>query len=114
MSPCGPSLRALNVPILPLLRAIAATSAFAREGGLMYYGTRVTLDQFRQAAGYVDRILRGAKPGDLPVQRADKYTFILNLKTAKAIRANRAVTAARTSRRGHRITGQPYVLCCSA
>ena len=43
------------------------------------------LDQFRQAATYVDRILRGAKPGELPVQRADKYTLVINLKTAKAL-----------------------------
>jgi putative ABC transport system substrate-binding protein len=52
----------------------------------MYYGANVNLlDQFRQAANYADRILKGAKPGDLPVQRADKYSLVINLKTAKAL-----------------------------
>jgi putative ABC transport system substrate-binding protein len=52
----------------------------------MYYGANVNLlDQFRQAANYSDRILKGAKPGELPVQRADKYSLIINLKTAKAL-----------------------------
>jgi len=53
-------------------------------GGLISYGPN-TLDQFRSAAGYVDRILRGEKPGDLPVQAPTKIELIINLKTAKAL-----------------------------
>jgi putative ABC transport system substrate-binding protein len=68
------------------LPSISAYVNFAKDGGLMDYGANVNLpEQFRQAASYVDRILKGEKPGDLPVQRADKYTLVLNLKTAKAL-----------------------------
>ena len=59
-------------------------SAFARDGGLLSYGPDV-VDTFRRAASYVDRILRGAKPGDLPVQFPTKFEMVLNLKTAKAL-----------------------------
>jgi putative ABC transport system substrate-binding protein len=52
----------------------------------MYYGISLnTADRFRQAAGYVDRILKGARAGDLPVQQADKYTLTINLKTARTL-----------------------------
>jgi putative ABC transport system substrate-binding protein len=57
---------------------------FATEGGLMAYGTD-DVDLYRKAAGYVDRILKGAKPGDLPVQNPLKYRLTINLKAAKAI-----------------------------
>jgi putative tryptophan/tyrosine transport system substrate-binding protein len=57
---------------------------FVAEGGLASYGVDV-VEQFRGAASYVDRILRGANPGDLPVQFADKYELVINLKTAKAL-----------------------------
>jgi putative ABC transport system substrate-binding protein len=54
------------------------------DGGLISYGPD-WLDQFRHAAEYVDRILRGEKPGDLPVQAPTKYELVVNLKTAKAL-----------------------------
>jgi putative ABC transport system substrate-binding protein len=57
---------------------------FVRDGGLLSYGID-QLDLFRRAASYVDRLLRGEKPGDLPVQLPTKYEMVLNLKTARAL-----------------------------
>jgi putative tryptophan/tyrosine transport system substrate-binding protein len=57
---------------------------FATGGGLISYGAD-QLDQFRRAAGYVDRILKGEKPADMPVQAPTKYELVINLKTAKAL-----------------------------
>jgi putative tryptophan/tyrosine transport system substrate-binding protein len=54
------------------------------KGGLISYGINF-VDQFQQAASYVDRILRGAKPADLPVQVPTKYELVINLRTAKAL-----------------------------
>jgi putative ABC transport system substrate-binding protein len=67
-----------NVP------AVYAGLEFVREGGLLYYGAD-RVDAIRRAATYVDRILRGAKPGDLPVQFPTKFEMAVNLKTAKAL-----------------------------
>jgi ABC-type uncharacterized transport system substrate-binding protein len=69
------------------LPAVYFERAFAAAGGLMSYGPDL-VDQFRRAAGYVDRILKGEKPADLPVQAPTKYDLIVNLKTAKAIGLN--------------------------
>ena len=55
-----------------------------QDGGLLSYGTD-RVDNFRRAATYVDRILRGEKPGDLPVQLPTKFEMVVNLKTAKAL-----------------------------
>jgi len=67
-----------NVP------AVYHLSAFARDGGLLSYGVD-QVDLFRRAASYVDRILRGEKPGDLPVQLPTKFEMVVNRKIAKAL-----------------------------
>ncbi|HTD54294.1 MAG TPA: ABC transporter substrate binding protein, partial [Silvibacterium sp.] len=64
--------------------AIYPEREYADSGGLMSYGANVP-DNFRRAADYVDRILKGAKPGDLPIQQPVKFDFVVNLKTAKEL-----------------------------
>jgi putative tryptophan/tyrosine transport system substrate-binding protein len=64
--------------------AIYGLRQFAETGGLMSYGPD-TIDTVRRAAGYIDRILRGEKPADLPVQAPTKFEFVINLKTAQAL-----------------------------
>jgi len=66
------------------LPAVYFIRAFVDAGGLLSYGPDV-IDQYRRAAGYVDRILKGEKPADLPVQAPTKYELVINLKTAKAL-----------------------------
>ncbi len=66
------------------LPAVYFQRIFATSGGLISYGPDF-IDQYRRAAGYVDRILKGEKPADLPVQASTKYELVINLKTAKAI-----------------------------
>jgi putative ABC transport system substrate-binding protein len=66
---------------LPTMHAV---KEYVEDGGLMSYGPHFP-DLFRRAGDYVDRILRGAKPGDLPIEQPTKFELIINLKTAKAL-----------------------------
>jgi putative ABC transport system substrate-binding protein len=79
-----------------LLPALSVYRPFVMEGGLTMYGPD-TADIFRRSAEYVDRILKGAKPADLPVQQPSKFECIINLKTAKSLRPYGAADVA-----GHR------------
>jgi putative ABC transport system substrate-binding protein len=80
----GEKNRIVELAVKYRLPAIYPEKEFVDEGGLMYYGADST-DRYRHAAVYVDKILKGAKPADLPVQQATKFEFVINLKAAKQI-----------------------------
>ena len=85
-SPAGTNYRTELVQLVLKSRvpAMYYSSEFVEEGGLMTYGVNIA-DLFRRSASYVDRILKGAKPGDLPVEQPTKFDFVINMRTAKAL-----------------------------
>jgi putative ABC transport system substrate-binding protein len=76
--------RLADLAIMNRLPSMFSGSTWVDSGGLMSYSTD-ELGAFRRAATYVDKILKGAKPADLPVERTTKFEFVINLKTAKQI-----------------------------
>ena len=90
------------------LPAIYNSRFWTAADGLMSYGPDF-LDQFRRAAGYVDRILRGEKPADLPVQAPTKYELVINLKTAKALGLDVPDKLLATRRRGDRMRRREFI-----
>src|SRR5205823_4208557 len=78
------SKRIVDLALKHQLPGMYPTRQFAEEGGLMAYGPLIA-DLYRRAASYVDKILKGAKPADIPVEQPTKFEFVINLKTAKQI-----------------------------
>ena len=84
VQPSLPRKPALDLALKHRLPTIGATPLLPREGGLMSYSGAQN-DTYRRAAFYIDRILKGAKPADLPVEQPTRYELIVNLKTATAL-----------------------------
>ena len=84
VQPSLPIKRVAELAIKSRIPAMSFIRDFANEGGLMSYGSEEA-DAYRKAAVYVDKILKGAKPADLPVQQPTKFELVANLKTAKAL-----------------------------
>jgi putative ABC transport system substrate-binding protein len=81
---------------------MTAEPGFAKEGGLVQYGPSV-LENWRHAATYVDKILKGAKPADLPVEQPTKFELVINMKTAKALGVKIPQSVLAPGGSGHRI-----------
>jgi putative tryptophan/tyrosine transport system substrate-binding protein len=84
VQPSLPTRRAAELAINYHLPAVSVPRRFADEGGLLSYSPRLA-DIYREAASYVDKILRGASPADLPVEQPTNFELVINLRTAKAL-----------------------------
>jgi putative ABC transport system substrate-binding protein len=84
VQPSLPLEPAAELALKHRLPAVAGSRPFAVAGGLLFYGANAA-DQYRKAATYVDKILKGASPADLPVEQPTKFELVINLKTAKAL-----------------------------
>ena len=94
----APPIRRLIVDLTAIhgVPTLYGVPTFAGEGGLIVYGID-QIDPYRRAASYVDRILKGEKPGDLPVQQPTKFRFVVNLKTAKTLGLELSATLVATA-----------------
>jgi putative tryptophan/tyrosine transport system substrate-binding protein len=84
VQPSLPTKRVADLAITHRIPTASVIRGFAKDGGLMAYQSK-EIDLYRQSASYVDRILKGAKPADLPIQQPTKFELIINMKTANAI-----------------------------
>ena len=101
--------RIVNLAAKLRLPLISMGKEFVQLGGLMSYGADI-IDSFRLSGAYVDKILKGAKPANLPVEQPTKFELVINLKVAKALGIQLSPTPPRPRRRGDRIAGH---VCCT-